>query len=67
MTYWLLATALIFTFVGRYMAIKNHLEDVISATIDTLIEDGYIKTKGAGEKLEMLKHWEYNDQEEQKG
>lgn len=56
MTYWLLGTAIIFTFVGRYMAFREHLEDVIAATIESLIEDGYIKTKGAGEKMELVKY-----------
>jgi hypothetical protein len=62
-TYWLLGTAIIFTFVGRYMAFRDHLEDVIAATIESLIEDGYIKTKGNGEELELIKHidWDKND------
>ena len=62
MTYWLLGTAIVFTYVGRFMTFKSHLEDVISATIESLIEDGYIRTKGEGEKLELLKHWEYKDE-----
>lgn len=59
MTLWLLGTAVIFTFVGRYMAFRDHLEDVISATIDSLIEDGYIKTKGSGENLEIIKYTDW--------
>ena len=58
MTYWLLGTAIIFTFVGRYMSYKEHINDIIESTIDSLIKDGYIKTKGEGEKLELMKHWE---------
>ena len=58
MTYWLLATAVVFTYVGRWMAYKDHLMDIVESTIDRLVEDGYIKTKGEGEKLELLKHWE---------
>mgnify|MGYP005998701949 FL=1 len=58
MTYWLLGTALVFTYVGRWMAYKEHLMDIVESTIDRLVEDGYIKTKGEGEKLELLKHWE---------
>ena len=59
-TYWLLGTAVIFTFVGRFMAFRSRLEDVIEATIDSLIDEGYIKTKGTGETLELIKHrdWE---------
>ena len=58
MTYWLLVTAIVFTFVGRAMSYKEHLIDTVESTIDSLIKDGYIKTKGEGEKLELLKYWE---------
>lgn len=61
MTYWLLGTAVIFTFVGRYLAMREQLENVVEATVDSLIENGYIKTRGEGEDLELLKHWEHND------
>jgi len=59
--WWLFGTAVLFTFVGRYLAMKEQLENVIEATIDSLIENGYIKTRGEGENLELLKHWEDND------
>jgi len=59
MTYWLLGTAIIFTLVGRYAGFRDRLEDIIAATVESLIEDGYIKTKGHGEKLELLKHTEW--------
>jgi hypothetical protein len=62
MTYWLLGTAVVFTFVGRYTAYRDALQDVVAATIDSLIEDGYIKTKGEGEDMEILKHWEHNNE-----
>ena len=58
MTYWLLGTAVIFTFVGRYTAYRDALEDVVAATIESLIDDGYIRTKGEGDDMEILKHWE---------
>ena len=61
-TYWLLGTAIAFTFLGRYTAYRDALQDVVAATIDSLIEDGYIKTKGEGEDMEILKHWEYRDE-----
>ena len=62
MTYWLLFTAVVFTYVGKFMAFRSHLQDVITATIESLIDDGYIHTKGEGDKLELLKHWEYKDE-----
>lgn len=58
-TYWLLGTAIIFTLVGRYAGFRDRLEDIIAATIESLIEDGYIKTKGNGDNLELLKHTEW--------
>jgi|TARA_B100000035_G_scaffold16653_1_gene13417 hypothetical protein len=60
-TYWLLGTALIFTFVGRHFQARKDMEDVVEATIDSLILQGYIKTKGVGDKMELLKHWDKED------
>jgi hypothetical protein len=34
---------------------------LVEGVIDSLIKNGYIKTKGQGEKLEILKHWETQD------
>lgn len=61
MNLWLLGTAILFTFVGRYMSFHDHLESVISSTIESLIEEGYVKTKGEGENLELIKHTEWCD------
>ena len=57
-TYWMWGTAVIFTFVGRYTAYRDHLQDVVAATIESLIDDRYIRTKGEGDDMEILKHWE---------
>ena len=46
MTLWLLGTAVVFTFVGRWMFWKDNLEDIVDSTIDSLIEQGYIKMEG---------------------
>ena len=56
MTLWLLGTAILFTFVGRYLAFKVDVEDVVASTIDSLIEEGYLKTKGSGKQIEILKY-----------
>lgn len=58
-TYWLLGTAVLFTFVGRYMAFKDIVSQVTAATIDSLIDDGYLKTRGVGRNMEILKHTEW--------
>ena len=59
MFWWLLATAVIFTFVGRWMSFKNIVQQVTAATIDSLIADGYLKTQGVGRDMEILKHTEW--------
>ena len=55
--WWLFGTAILFTFVGRYMGYKDSIEDAVESTIDSLIEQGYIKTEGHGAKMEIVK-WE---------
>lgn len=63
MVWWLFGTAVIFTFVGRHMTFRSHVESVISATIDNLIEEGYIKTVLENNELTLLKHTEWNERE----
>ena len=58
MTIWLLGTAVVFTVFGRLTAVKNNVTLVVESTIDSLIEQGYIKTRGQGDDRESLKHWE---------
>lgn len=60
MSIWLLGTAVIFTAVGYFWGIRSQLKNTISSTIDTLIKDGYLKTKGTGKDLIVLKwrEWE---------
>ena len=59
--YWLLITAIIFTFVGMSFrrTPKNYAHVVIEATNDKLIQDGFIKTRTDKEgNIELLKHYE---------
>ena len=58
---WLLGTAVVFTLVGRYMGFKDHVSAITEATIDSLIEEKYLKTRGHGENMEILKHTEWCD------
>jgi lipopolysaccharide biosynthesis regulator YciM len=58
---WLLFTAVIFTAYGWYMGVKNKVQTVSEAVIDTLIEQEYLKTRGHGENMEILKHTEWNN------
>tara|TARA_B100000927_G_C16431482_1_gene455759 strand:- start:76 stop:294 length:219 start_codon:yes stop_codon:yes gene_type:complete len=62
MNFWILLTAVIFTYLGRYMAHKDDVQDIIETTIQRLIDQGYLKTKGQGDNLEILKYWEKDDQ-----
>ena len=58
----MLITAVVFTYVGRYMERRNqddrtHL--IIENTIDRLIKDNYIKTnRNKDGEIEMLKYYE---------
>lgn len=55
---WIFITAVIFTIVGYSMG-KNStralVELAISTTIDSLIREGYLKTRGVGKDMEILK------------
>ena len=44
-----------FTYVGKWIAYKENMQDIVAATIDSLINEGYLKTKGTGKTLEILK------------
>jgi hypothetical protein len=58
---WLFITAVVFTFVGKYITMRSTVEEISETVLDKLIEDGYIKTKGSGKNMEILKYWENND------
>ena len=62
MDYWMFwVTATIFTVIGYYFG-KNepvpleHSKKITENVIDTLIKDGYLKTRGSGENTEILKY-----------
>lgn len=56
----LFVVAVVFTAVGYLWGIRSNLTSIIAATIDSLIEDGYLKTRGTGKDMEILKwrEWE---------
>jgi hypothetical protein len=45
--------------VGKYISFKNHVSIITEATIDQLIREGYLKTRGVGRDMEILKHTEW--------
>lgn len=54
----LFITAVTFTGLGYWIGREKTVENVAETMIDKLIDDGYIKTKGTGDNLEILKYWE---------
>lgn len=52
-------TAVVFTLfgygVGKSRANKEIVTVAISTTIDSLIRDGYLRTRGTGDDMEILK------------
>jgi len=53
--------AVVFTGVGYIWGLRNQMKNIIAATIDSLIDDGYLKTRGTGENMEILKWREWNN------
>ena len=60
---WLLGTAVIFTAVGWYWGIKSNVVNISEAVIDRLIEEKYLKTRGHGKDMEILKWTEWCEKE----
>jgi hypothetical protein len=57
-TIWLGIAYCVGTIAGYWFGKKSDLSKMAEILIDTLIADGYIKTKGEGKDLKLLKHWE---------
>ena len=54
----LFVKAVMFTGLGYWVGRQKSIEGVAESMIDKLIDDGYLKTKGSGDELELLKYWE---------
>lgn len=59
LTLMIFVTAIVFTIVGWIWGKRSSIEDVVAATIDSLIDDGYLKTRGVGREMEILKWQEW--------
>lgn len=55
MNAWLFITAVIFTAVGWKLGRERIVYEIIESTIDSLIADGYLKTRGSGEEQELVR------------
>ena len=51
----LLLTAVVFTAFGLWVGRRSQTQEIVEATIDSLIEQNYIKTEGYGENMEIVK------------
>ena len=58
---WLFFAYAVGTAFGWYMGFKGHVKNVSEAIIDRLIEQKYLKTRGYGDNMEILKHTEWQD------
>ena len=58
---WLFFAYAVGTAFGWYMGFKSQVKDVSEAVIDSLIEQDYLKTRGYGDNMEILKHTEWQD------
>ena len=56
---WLLGTAIVFTGYGWWMGVKSNVVNISEAVIDSLIEQKYLKTRGFGKDMEILKYTEW--------
>lgn len=54
--YEFLTVAVIYTVIGLYWGLQYNKQLITGATIDELIKTGYLKTRGTGKDLEILKH-----------
>ena len=55
---WMLFAYTAGTAIGWWFSYQAKVQDTIELTIDSLIENGYLKTRGVGSNKEILKHWE---------
>ena len=60
MEFWLFITAVVFTLVGAYWGRRNEVSKTVTSIIDSLIDGGYLKTRGLGKDMEIIKwrEWE---------
>ena len=62
-TWWLFGTAVIFTFVGKFVTLRSTVDTIVGTTIDSLIRDGYLKTQGTGKDMEIIKWRDWCDEQ----
>ena len=58
---WLLFAFIMGTGAGWFMGVQSNVKDITESVIDSLIEQKYLKTKGAGRNMEILKYTEWDN------
>ena len=55
---WLLLVYVAGTIIGYHFGRSGNIKSILEDFLDQLISEGYVKTRGKGDDLELLKHWE---------
>jgi hypothetical protein len=55
---WLLVAYIVGTGFGWYISKASAVTQALEMMLDKLVKEGYVKTRGQGEKTEILKYWE---------
>lgn len=63
---WLFLAYIAGTVFGLYVNLRSALSNMAESVIDSLIEQDYLKTRGHGENMEILKHTEWCDDQDSK-
>ena len=61
---WLTGTAILFTVVGIYFGRHNSINQLTEAVIDSLIDQGYLKTSGTGKNVDIIKWRDWCDDQD---
>ena len=48
-------TSLVFSGFGYYVAIGAAKKEMVAATIESLIDSGFLKTRGSGDNVELVR------------
>lgn len=55
---WLLLAYTAGTVIGWHFGRSGNIKGLLEDFLDRLIQDGYVRTRGTGDNVELLKHWE---------
>jgi len=58
---WLFLAYVLGTGIGWYWGIKSNVMNISEAVIDSLIEQEFLKVRGSGKDMEIIKHTDWCD------